>query len=154
MTGLARYIEARVNCRTPINGQNISSAAANNIVGAMAECAVAKAMGAYWCGEWLNHKAADAAGYQVRHTEYKSGKLLLQPCDSDDEIYVLVTGTPPTFRVVGAIRCGDGKKDCYWDSSLPRPCYVVPQASLGDLPVDRQTHRLPDPTHIATAQGV
>ena len=133
MTGLARWIEARVKGRKPVNSQDVYTAIGDDIAGAMAEAAVAKYLGVYWLGEWLNHKCPDVGGYQVRHTRYPGGKLLLQPEDKDEEEYILVTGTPPKFSIAGTIFAKQGKQDRYWDTTMKRPCFAVPQHDLQTL---------------------
>ena len=123
-----------VRNRTPVNGQCVYKAAADDVVGAMAEAAVAKALGVYWLGEWLNHKALDVGDYQVRHTKHPNGRLLLQPGDADEQYFVLVTGLPPAFTIRGAIDACQGKTTEFWDTSMERPCYAVPQHKLKEFP--------------------
>ena len=140
-TGLARWLNARKQKRTPVNGHDIYIAAADDIVGAMAEAAVAKAFNRYWLGEWQTGnvgKDRDVDGLQVRHTRYPAGKLLIQKNDHDQSLYVLVVGMPPLFRIAGWMQAMIGKQDRFWDSKLPRPCFAVPQDELQPM------EKLPD----------
>lgn len=133
MTGLARWIESRLHQRVPLNDQDRYTALADDLFGAFAEAAFAKFTQAYWLGEWLNHKKVDVGAFQVRHTRRANGRLLLQAGDADDERFALVVGMPPRLCIAGWILGRDGKASRFWDETLPRPCYAVPQTELREV---------------------
>lgn len=111
-----------------------------DIEGAMAEMAMAKAMGVYFDPTVGTFKAPDVvsrsgAGVQVRSTTRKDGRLIVRDPDPDDELYVLVISALPRFRIVGWMRGGDAKQDRY--KTAPdrgprkrKPAYFVPQKDL------------------------
>lgn len=106
-----------------------------DILSAMAEMAVAKALNVYWDGSVNTFKMPDLQGnIQVRHTKVKDGRLIVRPSDQDDDIFVLVTGTAPTFTVVGKIDGWNAKNNRWWTNpNGKRGCFMVPQRSLGRI---------------------
>jgi hypothetical protein len=134
-TGVFRFVESRVNGRAVGHGLTIKEAAAGDVIGAMAEAAVAKALGRYWLGEFHNHRAMDVPGYQVRHTPYPNGRLAIKESDSDGDRFVLVVGDPPTFYVVGWAWGGAAKQEHYYGQHFGNGgmCYAVPQSDLQPL---------------------
>lgn len=105
-----------------------------HIEGAMGELALAKALGRYWSGAGeLYGDDTDVGGVQVRTRTRHDYELYVWPRDEDEAIFVLVTGTPPSFRVHGWIRGADAKRQ-EWFKSLGRaPAYFVPQEALRPL---------------------
>jgi len=115
--------------------------------GAGAEIAVCIALGAWW--EATNGtfgQRSDAADVrcgtqriQVRSTPYPNGFLPLHDTDPDEDVFVLVTGTLPTYTIRGAIRGRDAKTPEHWTTThpttgrrLPHPCYAVTQRELAE----------------------
>ncbi len=141
LTGVCRFVESREKGRVP-GTRTMLEAAGGDILGAMGEAAVAKALGRYWLGEWLNHKAMDVPGYQVRHTSYDSGHLCVQDSDADGERFVLVVGDPPNLRVVGWMWGGEAKQLKYYSQTFG--CFVVPQADLRVVEELRNGHESVD----------
>lgn len=136
IVGLWRWNESRVHSRVPDQG-SYAEALIHDVFGAMGEAALAKKMGRFWLGEWLNHRAPDVAtddnrNVQVRWTKYSNGHLLIQRRDDPAAYYVLVTGEPPTFTVCGWYRGEQAQQECYWGTGprMPRPCFAVPQEHL------------------------
>jgi len=85
-----------------------------DIEGAGAELCVAKALGIYWNGGIDTFKSSDlGVNIQVRWTPSHSNNLIVRDADSDDDYYVLVTGTLPTMRIHGYAK-GDYAKNDYW----------------------------------------
>jgi hypothetical protein len=73
-----------------------------DIEGAAGEVAVAKVLGMYWSGSVNTFKdGGDVGPYQIRHTDKESGRLIIRRENPPPAIYVFVTETIPTFRVVG-----------------------------------------------------
>jgi len=102
-----------------------------DVDGAGAECAFAKYLGAFWEMSVNTYKQHDVAGYQVRGTIRRDGRLIVRPNDNDDHEFVLViTADAPRYRIVGTFKCGDAKVSEFWDGD----CWWVPQDRLGDLP--------------------
>lgn len=77
-----------------------------DIEAACAELAFAKATGVYWPGSVNPGKDEadlyiDGDPYEVRHTTYENGKLIIRPGDILDRMYVLVTGRSGEYEIVG-----------------------------------------------------
>lgn len=106
-----------------------------DIESALAEMAVAKGLGIYWDGSVNTFKKPDVGNYQVRHTQVADGKLIIRPKDSTEEIYILVTGTSPTFILQGWIMGFDAKKDDHLFkgyNGMP-DCWMVKQEYLNRI---------------------
>lgn len=102
-----------------------------HIEGAMGEMALAKALGRFWSGAGERFEDdTDVGGIQVRTRSNHKYELYLWPKDEDDPIYVLVTGTPPVFRVRGWIRGKDAKKQEWFKSIGRAPAFFVPNEKL------------------------
>jgi hypothetical protein len=104
-----------------------------DIEGAAGEIAAARALNRYWHASVNVGKEAPDVGtnIQVRATKHLNGSLIITNSDPDDQIYVLVTGTRPNYKIVGWIRGCDGKKEQYVRAPNNRPpAYFVPQTAL------------------------
>src|SRR5262249_41198338 len=106
-----------------------------DILAALSEMAAAKALGIYWADAPEPDVDGDVGPYFVRHTERPDGCLILHPADHDDRVYILVVGSPPSFRVVGWLWGREGKLQSYWRSDLARPCFMAPQEQLHGMDV-------------------
>jgi hypothetical protein len=53
--------------------------------------------------------------------------------DKDDDLFILVTGTAPSFRIAGCIMGRDAKRSEFWRTDTGRPAYFVPQDVLTPL---------------------
>jgi hypothetical protein len=97
-----------------------------------AELAVARVLDREWTRTDRPDPEGDVgAGVQVRHTRHKNGRLLLHPEDDDTHTFYLVTGEFPTYRVVGCILGGHGKRIGEWRELQPgRPAFAVEQSDL------------------------
>jgi hypothetical protein len=85
------------------------------------------------------NRLADVGDSQVRHTRYAHGRLMIQPEDNDEQIFILAVGTLPRYRVVGWLRGGEAKQPHWWTTQingapLPNPCWAVPQPALCPMP--------------------
>ena len=125
--------------------------------GAIAELAVALALGLPWSGrfvaqleQWLTwrHANGDIGSVEVRSTRSSSGHLLLQPGDKDGAPYLLaVVGPLPRVRLAGWLPGHAAKSRHFWRDlgpSVPRACYWVPQCQLrpiGELAKKKQAER-------------
>jgi hypothetical protein len=109
-----------------------------HIEGACGELAVAKHLNVYWDGSVDTFKADDLPHLQVRTRSLHHYDLLVRPQDSDEAIWVHVTGRCPVYRVHGWLYGHEAKKPCWLQAVGGRPpAYFVPQAalhSIDDLP--------------------
>jgi len=105
---------------------------AQDINGAAAEIAFARAIGADLSQSNTPDQGPDVAGYHVRSTDWPQGKLIVRPGESPDNDYVLLVGFGLTWRIVGSIRGREAMQPKF-HSRLQngRPdCFMVPQAAL------------------------
>jgi hypothetical protein len=107
----------------------------DHILGACAECAVAKVTDNYWYGSLGDMKARDVDEYQVRSTELSEGCLLVHEEDQDDHVFILVTGVPPRLRIQGWTCGREAKKKEFWTTRFSAPAFFAPQSIL--LPMDQ-----------------
>lgn len=117
-------------------GYDPSSAAEDwgtNILGAIAEMAVAKHLNIFWADRPELDYKGDVGRYQVRTTWRPNGSLLLHDDDKDGQVFILACGCPPTWRLAGWLLAVDGKQPRYWQTRTGRPCYMVPQTDLHDM---------------------
>jgi hypothetical protein len=120
-----------------------------HLLGAIAELAVAKALGVEdsWVEftEQYKHLPGDVGGnIQVRSTELPAGRLIVHKTDPDDCPFVLVRldRLPDAAEIVGWAWGRDCKRPEFWRGDLPRPCFMVPAADLTPgVPADVTTRR-------------
>ena len=105
-----------------------------DIEAALAELAVAKALGRYWQSPLLDNVASstDLRGVNVRHTTLPDGCLILHEADPDAIPFVLVRGVSPHFDVAGWCYGSEGKIAALW-RNLERPCFMVPASRLRQI---------------------
>lgn len=103
-----------------------------HIEGALGEMAVAKCLGRFWSGPINNFKDADIGRHiQVRTRSRHDYDLIVRRDDSDDDLFVLVTGIAPDYCVKGWIRGRDAKQDKWLSAHGGRePAFFVPQSAL------------------------
>jgi hypothetical protein len=130
--GVRRQVEALRRRRPEIYGHPENGEWDAHILGACAEMAVAKHLGAYWEGvvDRPETLRGDVGTVQVRSTTHRGGSLILHDRDKDDAMFYLVVASPPEFAIVGWIVGRDGKVPGFFDASKPRPAYFVPQSAL------------------------
>lgn len=106
-----------------------------HILGALGECAFAKATGRYWSGSVNTFKAGgDVGAIQVRTRSKHSYDLIVRDNDRDDDIFVLLTGGPHEFIVHGWMRGRDAKTDKYRKNyGGYGEAYFVPKADLQSI---------------------
>lgn len=128
--GLMRNVESSKLGRQPAHGLPPDQAWQAHIDGAIAEKALAKALGVYWSGKGF-FRGADVADMDVRSTPRHAGCLILHPNDPDDRIFWLITGQMREFVVRGWMLASDGKQSRYWrEKKVRTPAYFVPQGQL------------------------
>lgn len=118
---------------------------ARNVEAACAELALAKFLdrfpGAIRQKRFRDSDLGDVAGVQVRSTTNPRGPLIVRPHDRDDDVFVLVVGSAPVYRLVGWLRACDAKRSEFRDDpgGRGRPCFCVPQDALIRIPDRRRT---------------
>jgi len=141
--GNRRQIEAMRANKKPaysfLDGSQTQDEWELHIQGAMGECAVAKYYRLYWNGSVNTFKLADIDGkIQVRTRRKDYYDLLVRPADSDNDIFILVTGVVGSYSQSLTIRgwCwGHEAKRKQWSKTHGnRPAaYFVPQNQLHDM---------------------
>jgi len=106
-----------------------------DIEGAAAEMAYCKFRDKFWSGSVNSFKKADCGqNVQIRSTHHETGSLIIRSDDSDDDFYVLLVGTSPTFRVCGWIKGTDGKSEEFTRAPNGRPpAFFIPQHKLNEF---------------------
>jgi len=103
-----------------------------HIEGACGEMAFAKCSGLYWSASINTFKnGGDVGNIQVRTRSRADYDLIVRPDERDDDKFVLVTGTAPSYQVVGWIRGGDAKRETWKQTYGNRPpAFFVPKHEL------------------------
>lgn len=131
LVGVSRNVEAmRMGCQ---NRMPIKDEWSIHVLGALGECAFAKATGRYWSGGVNTFKGEPdlMGGVEVRTRSKHEYDLIVRPDDSDDGLFVLVTGGPKDFVVHGWMRGADAKQDQYLaNHGNHSPAYFVPKSAL------------------------
>jgi hypothetical protein len=107
-------------------------------VACLGEMALAKHLDKFWSGSIDDVEAADVGTfYQVRATEYPTGRLRLHPEDKDHMPYVLAIVRDNVVTLVGWLYARDGKQQEYWTNpQRNRPerfAFFVPAEKLHDM---------------------
>lgn len=108
-----------------------------HILGALGECAFAKATGRYWSGSVNTFKVGGDVGenIQIRTRSKHSYDLIVREADKDSDVFVLVTGGPHDFTIRGWMPAAEAKQEKYRnDHGGYGSAYFVPQAKL--RPID------------------
>lgn len=138
--GIRRQIEALKANRPDKHGYQ-GDGWSIHIHGAGGEMAFAKAAGLYWDGSVNTFKAPDLPGrIQVRTRSGVGGRedLIVRAGDNDDDIFVLVVGMLPEFKVAGWITGFRAKSKDWVQTYGGRPsAYFVPRSALWDFPIAR-----------------
>ncbi len=103
-----------------------------DIEAACAEVSVAKALNVFWGGSVNTFKLPDVDGVQVRHTQHTTGRLIVRDNDSDEEIFVLVTGSHPDYELRGWCFGRDAKQEKYLQRG-DHPAWFVDQSGLRNI---------------------
>lgn len=140
IVGLRRQLEALRAGFKDRNGADCmppAEAYFAHINGAQGECAAARSLGAYWPMTINAPKALPdlLPDWQVRTRLNHEHDLIVRDDDSDDQRFVLVTGSGPEFMVHGWLLGRDAKRDEWRKDRGGRgaPCFWVPQSALRPL---------------------
>lgn len=103
-----------------------------HIEGACGELVVAKALNIYWAGGINIFKLPDVDNnIQVRTRSKHFYDLIVRQNDSDDDLFVHVTGTCPNYKIHGYMQGRDAKREQWlFDHGNRPPAYFVPQEEL------------------------
>jgi hypothetical protein len=100
-----------------------------DMIGALGECAVAKATGLYWSPDVNVFKVPDVgADLHVRTTNLSTGRLIIRERDPDG-IYVLAVGELDEFIIHGWIHSDEAKHPKFWRTDA----WWIPQNALHPL---------------------
>lgn len=113
LVGVSRSVEAmRRGCQ---NKRMMPDEWSVHILGALGECAFAKATNRYWNGSVNTFKSGGDIGdaIQIRTRSKHSYDLIVRNDDRDDDVFVLVTGGPHDFTVHGWTTGKSAKQEKY-----------------------------------------
>lgn len=129
--GVRRQIQAMRESRPDRHGYR-GDGWSNHIEGAAGEMAVAKLLNRYWNGSVGTFKeGGDVGEIQVRTRSRADYQLIVRPDDRDDDWFILVRGTSPTYSVIGYIRGSAAKREEWLHDYGGRPhAYFVPDDAL------------------------
>lgn len=135
LVGVSRNVDAMRNgCRERLHGKVESWE--RHVVGALGECAFAKGTNRYWSGSVNTFKSADVGGnIQIRTRSQHHYDLIVRDGDSDEDVFVLVTGGPADFIIRGWMPAAEAKQERFQqDYGGYGKAYFVPQSAL--RPID------------------
>lgn len=125
------------------DGKVLSDSLEIDKLGALAEYAVAKALGKMWTGcffeidDWYKWREIgdDVAGLEIRATKHKNGRLIVHPKDKQYAKFVLVVAyNELQYELKGWAYGLECQRQEYWkDVGYGRPCYYAPQEILRDI---------------------
>lgn len=103
-----------------------------HVLGAMAECAVAKWRNRYWtpCYDEPTGVADLNAVSQVRSSPNPSSPLIVRRRDKAKHAFILVVTRPPVFELMGWLWGHEAKQEEFWQGNLDPPAWFVPQERL------------------------
>jgi len=133
VVGVMRQTENIKLGRVTNHGADPKDAWGLHVAGALAEMALAKALGVYWSGAH-GFRSRDVLGYEVRTTHHQNGRLIVHGDDDDEAKFALVVGRDGTYDIPGWVYGYVAKSDDYWDDPCGgRPAYFVPQDHLNEF---------------------
>lgn len=135
MVGKARRADSLRRGLSPKSGYDRADPEAVDIQGAAGEMASAKGLNYYWEAPVGNFKLPDVDEYQVRHTWYDKGRLIIRDNDKLGEYYILVTGIPPILELRGWIRGTEAAQHPEWLDGYGgrKDQWFCPQQFLHDI---------------------
>lgn len=134
--GVERNVQSIKDGRTPSAAFSTKDGAWEiHVQGACGELAFAKATNRYWDGS-VNRfgNTGDVGPIEVRTRSRHDYDLLVRPGDSDESVFVLVTGLAPHFQVHGWLRGEEAKRRDWLCAFGGRPpAYFVPKSVLNPV---------------------
>jgi hypothetical protein len=130
VVGITRNLH-NIKDKTPhAYGANDSNNWQINIEGALAECALAKALNVFWSSG--KKRAPDVGIDDCRCTPCESGHLIIHREDDSKRKYYLLTGRNGKYNIRGWMRGEDAQDEKYWGDKANnnRPAFFVPQSDL------------------------
>ena len=131
LVGVSRQVEA---LRKGLHARlDIHDEWGAHILGALGECAFAKATNRYWNGSVNTFSMGGDVGahMQIRTRSRHTYDLIVRDADHDDDCYVLVTGGPNTFQIHGWMMAADAKNPKYLANyGNYGSAYFVPKSEL------------------------
>lgn len=109
----------------------------HHVLGAIGEAMLAKHLGVFWSGTVGTIKApGDVAGcYQVKATDLRFGKLIVQEQHDPWQPYVLARVRLPEVHLVGWLWGHEAKQDKFWRIDVPYPAFFAwPLHDMETLP--------------------
>lgn len=133
--GVVRNIDAILKGRRTIFGNPQRELWANNMIGALAECAVAKSLGRYWTPLYDQPTGVADIGTrtQVRSSLNPDATLRVYERDKPDHAFILVVVKAPCFSLVGWQWGHEAKQDKYRANGDGEATWAVPQAELREM---------------------
>ena len=135
LVGVSRNVEAlRKGC---VSRMQVNDEWSIHILGALGECAFAKATNRYWNGSVNTFKSGGDVGdnIQIRTRSRHSYDLIVRDNDKDGDVFVLVTGGPHDFTIHGWMPAGEAKQPKFRANyGNYGEAFFVPQSAL--RPID------------------
>lgn len=131
-TGITRNIRAIVNGSRHAYGMS-GAGWSEDIEGACAEMALAKALGIYWSNQLADrpNKKPDVGGFEVRLGSKDHYRLVIRKNDDDAARVAFLTGIRGEYRIRGWVIAGEVKRPEFWRSEAGRePQFYVPHSCL------------------------
>ena len=129
IVGLRRRVDSINKKSTDVVGS--SNGWENELEGALAEMAVAKALGSFFDPNVGKYGTADVGDYHVRQTKYHDGHLRIERHEKHGK-YLLVTGQMGEYNIRGWIDAEKARQErflCVKHKGRP-PAYWIPQSEL------------------------
>ena len=130
--GCRRQVMNILDERKPAHGNTNKHPWEDHIVGCIGERVLSIWADIQWKGSG-KFRERDVGHVEVRSSSLSHGRLLLHDSDLDDVGYALVVQSklnPFEWVVIGWCYGREGKTKEYWNTSMPSPCYVIPQGNL------------------------
>ncbi len=128
LVGYRRNLEAICRGRKPRFSEKVAGELFGfHILGAMAECAVAKGYGMYWSPHVNKFSGGDVGRIEVRYSKRRDVKIR----ERDTGIVVSVCGEPPTFEIAGWVTAEQARSNVKKTAPREGPAaYFVPHNDL------------------------
>ena len=130
LAGVDRRLSAMQNARRDRYGEPAHNLWGEDIEACAGELAVAKLVGAYWIPVARSPTPGDVGSWEVRTTWRPDGSLIVHEGDADEAVFVLATGTSPTFDVTFWAYGREAKRSEFWRENVPRPAFFMPQDEM------------------------